>query len=392
MNRQTRFLILSYYFAPSGGPRSIRWTNISRYLADAGNTLTIICARFPGDCENIDRSLSGIANHQSINIQPVPIGVCNPGLIGNIRWTLAAVLAALRLPPQSFDIVISSALPIWSHIAARILLLARDAKPWIADYGDPWSTSEIRAKSGIRRTLEKSFEKLILRRANLLTVTTEQACDIFSTVFPRGSNIKVIPQGASMFHITADWSKSCAGVRDLFRILYAGGFYPNQREPGNILRALADLEEVELRIVGIHQMDVESSVQNTMGANRISVRGYIPLKEVVEEQQRADLLLLLSYKVADRIPGKLYEYLATGKPILYVTDHLDDEVVRIIHSRMAGYVCRNTVWQIRNTMLEILREWHSGEFRSREPVTDAGFDRRAISYAELAESLIDEHE
>ncbi len=380
-----RLLLVPYYFAPAGGPRSIRWTNLARYMVGAGHQLTVVAADFPGDCPWMDPSLLEVVAGLDIEIHRLPIAQCSPNRKENVAWMQAARRLIDALPTTSFDAVISSAVPIASHGVVSGLPRLRGT-PWIADYGDPWSQSASRIRRAPVRWLETVYERRLLRRADAITVTTPAAMAPFAKVVSRPETIRVIPQGASYFHLQAEWLPPKAHDGPL-RVLYAGGFYAGVRGPEALLAGLAMVPHVELTLVGHSQMDLVPLAEAAGVGGRVHVRPYADIREIVKMQQEADLLLLLSWPVAEQIPGKFWEYLVTSRRILYATYRPDDEVSRILREKEAGDVVGASAEAIAGGLAKAVADWHSGQPFGREPDRTVGFDARAAAFVALIEQI-----
>jgi hypothetical protein len=94
---------------------------------------------------------------------------------------------------------------------------------------------------------------------------------------------------------------------------------------------------------------------------------------------RANLLLLLAERFVIQIPGKTYEYLRTGQPILAITP--DGALANFLRRTGAGWVVdpkddAGVLVAVRERYLQ----WKAGE---RGPIVNpeivAGFDRRKLA-------------
>lgn len=384
-------LIVPYYFAPLGWPRSIRWTNIAYYLAAKGAKVTVIAANFPTDHPIIDPDLSSIvaAADDHLKVLRIPARPAAGNSIERSFWPRQAIRAIQQLE-DTYDAVISSALPIVSHTVGKWVKRTRRASLWIADYGDPWSTSELRHNSRLRRRIEKRVEQRILASADALTITTIQALDAFTQVFPHRDRIYVIPQGASAFHLAYDWDADVRQPGGQVRLLYTGGITAHRFGLNTLFEALRRVgsENSMLSLVGTQVLEVRNHATAFGCAEQVRAKAeYVGLKQIVQHQSQADLLVNFAYKNPNHVAGKLYEYLATDKPILYITHNVKDEPSRLIRTYGAGYVC-SSADEIVNAIKSVQSQIERTGRARRNRVLEVGFDERADRFLALIDRLL----
>lgn len=377
-----KILIVPYYFAPASGPRSIRWSNIARYMAERGHDVTVMAGHFTSRTLGLDQSLCEIAAHPRITANRIPLAHQGPTPWRDIIWALR-VARHVRLQSAEYDVLISSALPIASHIAAWLIMERRQIPVWIADYGDPWSVSRMRPGSAARKWLERRVEQTLLRHVTALTITTKHSTGLFRRLY--SGRIELIPQGASLFHVSADWSTQRKPTdTSPVSFLYAGGFYRKWREPTELFQAFRNVDKVRLVVCGSHQVDA-AGMRN--GAPNIELLDLLELRDVVELQQQSDVLVVLSSRHSDQIPGKVYEYMATQRPVLYITNNQKDEVATLLTQRNRGHVCAFNAESIQ-AAIEMVRDTvQRGTNASSQPQKDVGFDVRATAFLDLIDTL-----
>jgi len=382
-------ILLILFEYPVGTPQTIRWANIMRYVIEAGHRLTILSAEFAHSDRPIDHSLAALLHHPAVTLVQVPAERRNYGTLESLRWAQRAYDQALKVANMTaFDVVISSALPIADHLIAS-RLRGRGAVPlWIADYGDPWSTSRTLVHSAWRKPLYMAIERQIMRHADAITITTETARDAFDPIYNKPERVRVIPMAASYFHVTMNGMRDETSARaaDPLRVLYTGSFYPARR-PDKLFEALANSEGVHLTIVGSHFIDMREYLERWQISERVTLQDYANQQQIAQMQHEYDVLLLTSWPVPEQISGKFYEYIATDRPILYVTDHERDIASDYIRQHDRGYIVGNTPQQIAEALAQIRDEARAGHLKSHEPDCDAGFDRRAADLMALIGDL-----
>jgi hypothetical protein len=157
----------------------------------------------------------------------------------------------------------------------------------------------------------------------------------------------------------------------LFTIVHTGllGF---DRCPDPLILALAELKNesperiTNLRVVQFGEIDysVKRSFENAGVSECLDIGGIIPRKEALKALVSAGILLLPLNKADNakgRMPGKFYEYLRAGRPILAFGPE-DSDVAGILqdtqHGRMHEY---SDVKGTKETLLKALDAWERGD-------------------------------
>jgi hypothetical protein len=114
-----------------------------------------------------------------------------------------------------------------------------------------------------------------------------------------------------------------------------------------LLEALAGLpqalaERVEVHLAGVLSADDVAVTAASAAARRVRAPGYLPHADAVALIRSADLLFLPMHHLPDGeeasiVPGKTYEYLASGRPILAAVPPGD--AARLVEASGRGTVC-----------------------------------------------------
>lgn len=385
--RDPLHILLILYEYPVGSPQTIRWANILRYAIEAGHSLTILSASFEVSDRPIDESLRALLDHPNVALHQVPAASRDYGQVQMLRWSQRAFERARELTAIThFDVAISSALPIADHIIASRLRGGGHIPLWIADYGDPWSTSRTLGQAAWRKPLYMAIERRILKHADAITITTPTALDSFTPLYDNHEHIAVIPMGASYFHMNMDWHHQQRDDVDTLNLLYPGSFYPTRR-PDKLFEAISQVDGVHLTIIGTHFIDISDDVARYNIEGRVTLQDYANQRQIAEMQRDFDVLLLTSWPVPEQISGKFYEYIATDKPILYVSNHETDIASDYMRQHDSGYITPNTVEDIAQMFTHVRDEARAGRLKSPAPATDVGFDTRAQQLMTLIDRL-----
>jgi len=244
-------------------------------------------------------------------------------------WIPQAFLSGLRLIfREKIDVIFSSSPPPTNHILGYLLSVF-SGRPHIIEYRDLWTLTGAYFMRNIPEFLQKydkSWEKRILKHSSGVVVVTNTFKSKLVTGFPDiiSDRIAVIYNGADK----ADF----AGVdlpeskNEHFTISYFGNLY-GFRDPTLFLKAFvvwldensSIKDKVRVNFWGSDSSDFLPNFEKYGLDKMVSFLPRIPQKKVISEMFRADLLLLIQgidKRVADSIPTKLFEYIATGKPIL----------------------------------------------------------------------------
>lgn len=109
-------------------------------------------------------------------------------------------------------------------------------------------------------------------------------------------------------------------------IRYTGGIYRGFREPSPLFAAIGLLEDelrqqIRVEFLSGSNWDVEGLADSHGIADRIAMHPHVPYRSALGLQLQADVLLLLQWndkREEGTIPAKLFEYLYTRRPILYM--------------------------------------------------------------------------
>lgn len=250
---------------------------------------------------------------------------------GWIPFALAKGIQVVR--QEKIPILYSTGPPWTSHLVGFFLKLVTGCY-WIVDFRDPWSRNHLTSPeliSTLSRVVGRTLEKLVLQKADQLLCVTEELAEDFQQQYP--SLLKrrpiVIPNGYDQ----DEFDRVMKGKRSdhRFTITYSGDFY-GERNPYPFLRAISELiherkvtpEDLSIRFVGSYEIGDSKGLQEEiirLGLKDVvEMTGRLPREEALRYVVDSDALLLIQMGTKLQIPVKYYEYLATGKPMLVLTD------------------------------------------------------------------------
>lgn len=361
-----RILFHSYHFPPTGGSGAQRPARMVRYLPELGYEPIVVTA--PGPTEErwtpTDVTLaSDLPSETVVRRLQGPEPASSTGwrhraerwLRVRDPWTRSWIEGSTQLGIKAaregdVELVYAWMQPYASAEAAMQIAKAID-RPWVADLGDPWALDEMMIyPTWLHRRLELRLMRRVLGTAAAVVMSTPEAAERVRAAFPElGDKIVLaIPNG---FDADDFAGEPPTRSDDAFRIVHTGYLHTElgyrQRRSAALRRLLggsvrgvdilsrshvflieaveqvrrehAELaERLELHFAGVLS-ERDLAVARRSPATRIL--GFVSHEEALALMRTADLLFLPMHDLpegerATVVPGKTYEYLASGRPIL----------------------------------------------------------------------------
>ncbi len=241
----------------------------------------------------------------------------------------ACAAAAPLLRREAFALIYSTSPPHSVHLTAR-RLAQKYHLPWVADFRDAWSGSVVvQEPTRLHRALQQRLQKKIVRAADAVIAVTP---GILKSLQGEdcGAKYHYIPNG---FDAGDFPPQTPAPEDDAFQLLHCGAV-TTFSDPRPVLNALKQLrrdqpgetKQLRLRFVGYDTFAMfQEWIQTLQLQDCVHHSGYVPHHQALQAVGAADALLLIACheKDANFIPGKTFEYLASGKPILAVSNIAD---------------------------------------------------------------------
>jgi glycosyltransferase involved in cell wall biosynthesis len=364
--RLRRVLFHSYHFPPTGGSGVQRPARLVRYLPELGYEPVVVTA--PGPAEErwtpTDDTLQArLPPDTIVRRVPGPEPASSSGwrhraerwLRLRDAWTRSWIDESTRLGIEAareyeVDLVYAWMQPYASAEAASRIAEAI-GKPWVADLGDPWALDEMMIyPTGLHRRLEQRLMREVLETAAALVLSTPEAATRIREAFPEFTDkiVLAIPNG---FEASEFEGEAPARDDDRFRIVHTGYLHTElgrrQRRSALLRRVLGgDVEGVDILsrspvylIEAVEQLRrdrpevaerIEIHFAGVLSPHDLAVVSRSPAPRILgflsHEESRAlvrsaDLLFLPMHDLpsdvrATVVPGKTYEYIASGRPIL----------------------------------------------------------------------------
>ena len=251
----------------------------------------------------------------------------SPQIDGGFRNAVAYANHAIHLlscdPP---NIVLASGPPF--HVFVSAYYVAKwFGVPLVLDYRDEWTECPFDFVSAGKQ--DRFWERRCLAAADAVLFTTDSHLKHQLAKFPELSAKKahLVPNG---------WEPDDFIDRDIqalnqqqetiktFNLVHVGAL-SGHNPPDDFLNALAELfaneplwrERIRVSFIGRRSPATASALESFPYQANIQIIDHVSKREASRRMQEADVLLLLAGPELERyLPGKLFDYVASGQPIL----------------------------------------------------------------------------
>ena len=402
-----RVLVISYFFPPLGGAGVQRTLKHVRYLPEHGWHPTVVTtagrwypARDLSLLAEVPPSVRVLRARElplaaMLRVAAYPLDRLDLSWATQVAgwpdefagWIPGALRHALGAVEQLRpDVIYSTAAPMSTHVVAATVSRKRQI-PWVADFRDEWAhNAERGARPGWLRRREQRLERRLVEQASALTFAAS-----YYRVEGADGRFRTITNGVDEADVGPLGSGS-GGLR--LRLVFVGTLYGG-RDGAEIFAALRHLvsigavdgRDIEFRVVG----NTWLSERLDVGPVELVQTGYVDHGTAVAEMGAADVLVSYLPPESFSTPGKIFEYLASGRPILSVAPE-QSLAHRLVAELGAGWsVIPGDREGLRAALLEVHRRWRRGDLSTRPTVrarTLERFSRRRLA-GELAEVFDD---
>ncbi len=333
-------LMIAYYYPPLGGIGSLRPLKFSRYLSEYGWNTTVLTVLNDPDYTKDETLLSETpSNQQVIRAIRLPIyrtlrrfakkGLRRYHLLysfvdAQFDWVPDAVRAGSELLKSRHIDAIYATAPPYSCLRVASQLRKKFGLPTLADLRDPFSSNDFMVwPTRFHKCFYRLYEtKLLGQMDQVVVVNKLMQKDVAVCMGLSRLNPTVIPNGFD----TSDFvGQTDVPPADRFVMGHVGSIY-GALSPRPFFQSLAIAiqERPEIRqrtnvvFLGRVQPDfIYAEARKHLVDSLVRVPGFSPHQEAIAFMHRCHVLLL--FGVMDTpsvVPAKLYEYIATGRPVL----------------------------------------------------------------------------
>lgn len=423
-----RVLIITYYWPPSGGSGVQRWLKMSKYLPENGWQPVIYTAddaEYPVEDKSLEQDVAAEAEvirrpivepysfyKRFLGIrkgEKVKAGFINEGarksgwkeslsvwLRGNLfipdarRWWIRPSVRFLKryLQEHPVDAIISTGPPHSMHLIAKALH-ERFEIPWVADFRDPWTDIDYYKDLKLMRCSDRRHHRLERQVLVGATRVVTVGWDCARGLERHGAkDVTVITNGYDeMFQGLCDDTSVQSHKTATFTMSHIGIVGAN-RNPETFWQAISDIvktderQSLRVRLIGQVDNSVIESIKRYDIGKYVEVVPYIPHNQVIIEQQKSDVLLLFVNNTPNAkgiLTGKIFEYMASGRPILCVGPE-DGDSARILNETQSGVVVGfDDKKKMKSVILDFISKYQENQLVSSRSAVVEKYSRRNLT-------------
>ncbi|UFH46145.1 glycosyltransferase family 4 protein [Flavobacterium galactosidilyticum] len=401
-----KILVITYYWPPAGGPGVQRWLKFVKYLPDFGIQPIVYIPEnptYPIVDENLVNEVSDKAMILRNKIfEPYQLASflsknktkkISSGIIPNkkkqsfLDKTFLWIRGNLFIPDarvfwvkpsvsylekyiveNNIDTIITSGPPHSLHLIGLELKQKLDLK-WFADFRDPWTTIGYHKSlrlSNFAAKKHKTLEHKVLNCADTIIVTSKTTKTEFEAITTKP--ISVITNGYDSEQV----EKQTLDTK--FSLAHIGSFL-SERNPLILWESLTELiqeipdfkSHLEIKLIGAVSQEVLETISQ-FGLNPyLNNLGYVSHKVAIAHQRKSQVLLLIEINSEDTksiIPGKLFEYMVSNRPIIAIGPQ-DSDFAEIITSTNTGVFLRySEKMKLKSVILDFYNQFLEGKLQS----------------------------
>ena len=255
-----------------------------------------------------------------------------------VGWVPAARRAARQhLKTHRINAILTTGPPHSTHLIGRALA-KQFGLPWVADFRDPWTGIDFYAAlpmSSVARHLDARMGRRVLNEADAVLTVGQSMQNRLQRLAPNAQML-VLENGYDPVDFPAP-----PPLTGPFAVTYIGNMNA-ARNPESLWQALTRLDisprEVQVHLTGNIDPVVLRAVDDAGVAAHVTQDGYVAHAEAVRRMQGSGVQLLVINRVEGNegiLTGKLFEYLASGRPVLGIGPVAGD-AARILRETGAG--------------------------------------------------------
>jgi len=356
----TKVLIITYYWPPAGGPGVQRWLKFVKYLPEFDVEPIVYIPENPSYPLLDEKLLSDVSDKTVILKNKIFEPYALASFLSKNKTKKLGAGIITQKKKQSFiekamlwirgNVFIPDARVFWVKPSVKYLkkyiqennietiittgpphslhLIGLDLKKhlninWIADFRDPWTTIGYHKELKLSKwasAKHKALEKEVLTTCDTILVTSPTTKSEFERI--TNQPIEVITNGYDVEKIE---KKS---LDEAFTLAHIGSFL-SERNPQILWESLSELideNEVfathfKLKLIGAVSKEVIQLISDYKLDSFVQNLGYVSHEEALIHQRSSQVLLLIEIDSDDTkciIPGKLFEYMVSERPILAI--------------------------------------------------------------------------
>jgi glycosyltransferase involved in cell wall biosynthesis len=355
-----RLLVVSRHHPPAPGIGGTRWLAMAHYLRELGYAVTIVASNAWGELpEDADFGVVRVGDlassktlrrlfrrgelrtHGFTSLERPPSALVTKVVVPDVDaalWLPAAVKKVRALlAGAAYDCLITTSPPESAHVLGLLLGSRRPA--WVVDFRDGWTFEPYREPfpTGIQKRLDRWLERRVVTTADLVTAVTqpiasdlERRLGVRAECVMNGWDPDLEPSRPPL-HLDA------GTLTFVYTGTLSGGW---GRDPGPLLEALGRVRSEPgaspFRLLHVGRLTTQERqlIDSSGAADLVQHLGTVGRAEALALQRSADALVLITSRHSYEAPGKLFEYMAAGRPIIALAD--GNEAARIVRETNTG--------------------------------------------------------
>jgi glycosyltransferase involved in cell wall biosynthesis len=401
-----KILIITYYWPPAGGPGVQRWLKFVKYLPEfdvqpivyvpENPTYPIVDAHL--ETEVSDKAIilknkifepyqlasflsknktkkisSGIIPNQKKQsfLEKLMLWVRGNLFIPDARvfWVKPSVAYLEKyIRENEIDMIVTSGPPHSLHLIGLELKQKLNLK-WLADFRDPWTTIGYHKSlrlSNYAAKRHKQLEHQVLNSADTIIVTSKTTKSEFQAITSKP--IAVITNGFDVEKV----EKQTLDIK--FSLAHIGSFL-SERNPLILWESLVELlqeipdfkSHLEIKLMGAVSQEVLETISQFGLNSYLNNLGYVSHADAVAHQRKSQVLLLIEINSEDTksiIPGKLFEYMVSERPIVAIGPKDSDFAEIITNTNTGVFFDYSEKARLKQTILDYYTQFLEGKLQS----------------------------
>lgn len=404
--KSKKLLIITYYWPPAGGPGVQRRLKFVKYLPDFGIQPIVYIPEnptYPIVDSNLEKEVSDraiILKHKIF--EPYQLASflsknktkkISSGIIPNkkkqsildrlflwirgnlfipdarVFWVKPSVAFLEKyIVENEIDTIVTSGPPHSLHLIGLELKQKLNVK-WFADFRDPWTTIGYHKSlrlSDYAAKKHKRLEHQVLNTADTIIVTSNTTKTEFESITTKP--IAVITNGYDAENVAQQQ------LDTRFSLAHIGSFL-SERNPLMLWETLVELlQEVpdfkthlELKLIGAISQEVLETISQYQLDSYLNNLGYVSHAEAIAHQRKSQVLLLIEINSEDTksiIPGKLFEYMVSNRPIIAIGPKSSDFAEIITNTNTGVFFDYSEKMKLKSVLLDYYNQFLEGKLKS----------------------------
>lgn len=262
-----------------------------------------------------------------------------------IPWFISAVKEGVKITKEEKIDAIWATLNPWTDGLIGAYISKKTGVPLLIDYRDPWTLSKFHKHSFLKRKVNTVIEKRMLKYAKVICTTSKPMSRLFvdNNYFDKKSIFTITNSFDEELQYINNTDSSFSDLdKNKINITYIGTFY-GDRQPFTFIKAIANLikdepvlrNKIQINFWGTKKYkNIKKFCDDCNIFDMFSLKGFLSYKQSMEYIRESGILLLLNGEADYNnvfIPGKLFDYLAVKKPILFIGKGQPAEIIKEIN-------------------------------------------------------------